>query len=41
VTHNALTREGIATLEATGITVRAGNQHDSDDDEYLYEGEME
>jgi uncharacterized protein (TIGR02996 family) len=41
VSCNALTRAGITALERTGITVRASDQHAPDDDEHLYEGEME
>jgi uncharacterized protein (TIGR02996 family) len=41
VSCNALTRHGITALEKTGITVRARDQHTLEDDDYLYEGEME
>jgi uncharacterized protein (TIGR02996 family) len=41
VSRNALTKAGIKALRATGVAVRADDQHRKDDSEYLYEGEME
>jgi uncharacterized protein (TIGR02996 family) len=41
VSQNALTKKGIAALEAVGIEVRADTQHDPDDDSYLYQGDWE
>jgi uncharacterized protein (TIGR02996 family) len=41
VTRNALTEQGIAALRATGIRVVADNQHDADEQDYLYEVDFE
>jgi uncharacterized protein (TIGR02996 family) len=41
LSRNALTDAGIQALRATGVTLRADDQHDADDTQYLYEGEME
>jgi uncharacterized protein (TIGR02996 family) len=41
VSRNALTAQGIAALQATGIRVVADNQHDPDEEEYLYEVDFE
>jgi uncharacterized protein (TIGR02996 family) len=41
VSRNALTDEGVAALRATGVQVLADNQHGPDDNDYLYEGDVE
>jgi uncharacterized protein (TIGR02996 family) len=41
VSRNALTAEGIAALQATGIRVVADNQHPVDEEYYLYEVDFE
>jgi uncharacterized protein (TIGR02996 family) len=41
VSRNALTEEGITALEATGIRVVAENQHDGEENDFLYEVDFE
>jgi uncharacterized protein (TIGR02996 family) len=41
VSRNCLTEEGIAALQAVGISVSAGDQHDDEDNAYLYEVDFE
>jgi uncharacterized protein (TIGR02996 family) len=41
VSRNALTEEGIAALQATGIQVRAENQHAPDEQDYLSDVDYE
>jgi hypothetical protein len=46
VQRNRLTAEGVAVLQATGVPVRADNQHEPGEDgahrdDYLYEGDVE
>ena len=38
---NALTRAGMAALITTGVRVDASNQHSVDDEEYMFEGDIE
>jgi uncharacterized protein (TIGR02996 family) len=41
VSENGLTNAGIKVLKAVGIPVRADDQHDPDDDAYLFQGDWE
>jgi uncharacterized protein (TIGR02996 family) len=41
VSRNALTAEGIAALQDVGIQVAADNQHDPEEQDYLYEVDFE
>jgi uncharacterized protein (TIGR02996 family) len=41
VSRNALTDEGVAALRAAGVPVVADSQHGPEDNEYLYEGDVE
>jgi len=41
VSRNALTDDGIAALRATGISVIANDQHGPDEQDYLYEVDLE
>jgi hypothetical protein len=41
VRQNALTRVGVAVLEAAGVAVVADDQHAAADQGYLYEGDAE
>jgi uncharacterized protein (TIGR02996 family) len=41
IADNALGQAGVAALRGTGIRVEAGAQHDTDDVDWTYEGDME
>jgi hypothetical protein len=41
VSRNAVTEEGVAALRATGVRVVAENQHEIDEEDYLYEVDFE
>ena len=41
LSRNALTDTGVAILEATGVSLIADDQHDEDDDEWTYVGDVE
>jgi len=41
VSRNSLTEEGLAALQAVGIRVIAGDQHDAGEQDYLYEVDFE
>jgi uncharacterized protein (TIGR02996 family) len=41
LSRNALTATGVAMLEATGVNLIADDQHDEEDDEWTYVGDVE
>lgn len=41
LSQNALTPAGIKRLKSTGVTLKAEGQHSGEDEEYMYEGDIE